>query len=526
MVDSENLNRRLLRLAIKLSDEHLYHRLLPTTRRSMQCGLLLRSLIFLLLSHVVIFAILYQNPAIVASIETLLPPSLNGTLSLAMSAAVAGVRRPSAFLTRSLILSNPANRAGKPLRRDIARAYRVFTDLSSSIRRSSSPYRVSSSTSTTNRPFTSSSVHASASSTAIPHISLHIAASSSGKGRRFRPELNTHEYDPSASTLGVQKGRNLEEKRKSRPDTGQDAYFVATVGDPSASTGSTSFAIADGVGGWTERGIDPADFSHGLCSHMASVALSWAPSDSSQRLSPKQLLNQGYQRLINDPDIHAGGTTACVGIVDPTGRMRIANLGDSGFVQLRLGRVQHFSEPQTHAFNTPFQMSLTPPDILRQASIFGGVPLNDNPLRAEEHDHMLRHGDVVVLATDGVWDNLDAQDVLKIVSYIMRASGAWELSEEQGYVVSDKIGELVKKEHQEISEGVHMPGSLQSLLAATIAGEAKNASLNEKRDGPFAKAVRKEYPNDPWRGGKVDDIAVLVLVGVDTGRPANLKAKL
>lgn len=501
----------------------------------MQRGALIRSLLFLFISHGIIFAILYNNPTLLTRLESALPPALNGTLSLAMAAAVAGVRRPTAFLTRSLTLSNPSNRAGKPLRQDIARAYRIFTDLSSSIRRGPSPYRVPTSSSKTSRSFSaSSSTQSSTSSTSIPHIRLHIAGSSTGKRRRFRPDLNTHEYDPAVGSLGVQRGANLEEKRSSRVDSGQDAYFVSSLGDPSFSS-DTAFAIADGVGGWTDRGIDPADFSHGLCAHMASVARSFqASEDSSQRLSPKQLLAQGYRRLIIDPDIHAGGTTACVGIVDASGRLRIANLGDSGFLQLRLGRVQHFSEPQTHAFNTPYQMSLTPPDVLKQARIFGGVPLNDDPSRAEEHDHMLRHGDVVVLATDGVWDNLDAQDVLKIVSYIMRASGSWTLDgDSKGYEVSDDIYEAVHAKKEELEGGGMMPGSLQALLAASIAGEAKNASMNEKRDGPFAKAVRREYPDDPWRGGKEDDIAVLVLVGVRGDGPSNkdgaegeLKAKL
>ncbi|ETN37279.1 uncharacterized protein HMPREF1541_08270 [Cyphellophora europaea CBS 101466] len=449
-----------------------------------------------------------------------------------MSAAVANVRRHSVFLTRSLLLSNPPNRAGKPIRTDVTRAYRVFTDLSSSIRRSSSPYRVSTSTSHVPARAFSSSSHASSSpsSTSIPHISLHIAASSSGKGRRFRPDANTQEFSASSGqSLGAQRGSSLQEKRRSRPDSGQDAYFVAPVGSHSHSTTpqSTAFAIADGVGGWTDRGIDPADFSHGLCTYMSSLAQSFNASDSEPSLSPKRLLARGYQQLINDPDMVGGGTTACVGVIDPSGRMRIANLGDSGFVQLRLGRVQHLSEPQTHAFNTPYQLSLTPPEILRQAHIFGGVPIDDKPGSAEDFDLGISHGDVLVLATDGVWDNLDAQDLLKIVGGIMRGSGAWELHGEhgeQGFAVSDHIRDLVSREKG--SKESQMPETLQGILAATIVGEAKNASLNEKRDGPFAKALRKYYPEEGWRGGKVDDIAVLVIVGVEEGGEANLKAKL
>ncbi|KAH0832710.1 Protein phosphatase 2C 7, mitochondrial [Fonsecaea pedrosoi] len=374
---------------------------------------------------------------------------------------------------------------------------------------------------------------------AIPHISLHIAASSSGKGRKFRPELSTYEYIPSDDDgLGLQRGSTLEEKRIRRPDSGQDAYFVARVGkDPT----TTAFAIADGVGGWSEHGIDPADFSHGLCSYMAETTLSWSLKE---RLGPKQLLEIGYEKTIRDPTIHAGGTTACVAVTEGDGRMRIANLGDSGFLQLRLGAVQHYSIPQTHAFNTPYQMSLTPPDILAQAMIFGGLPLNDKPERADLADHMLRHGDVLVLATDGVWDNLNSQDILSIVSLHMRTTGAWLRTRDQGYTVSPVLSELVDqqlaphKHKLRISDTVdgsvqQLPlatGTLQSVLAAAIVGEAKNASLNAKRDGPFAKEMQKQFPYDPWHGGKVDDIAVLVIVAVDENKvnedPQKLKAKL
>lgn len=353
-------------------------------------------------------------------------------------------------------------------------------------------------------------------SSAIPHISLHIAASSSGKGRKFRPEQNTYDWEASnTEALGLQKGGNIREKRAQRQDSGQDAYFVARVGHDS---NTTAFAIADGVGGWTDHGIDPADFSHGLCSHMAKVAQSW----SGGKLGPKELLNLGYQKTVNDPEIQAGGTTACVAVADEDGRMHVANLGDSGFLQLRLGTVHHYSNPQTHAFNTPYQMSLTPPEILAQARIFGGLPLNDKPDRADVADHMLRHGDVLVLATDGVWDNLDAQDVLKIVSKIMHEFGAWQRTQEQGYLVADRIRELVKREKAQ-----KKPGTLQAVIAAAIVGEAKTASEDQKRDGPFAKAVHKEYPYDPFHGGKVDDITVLVVIPVESSKAGEqVKAKL
>ncbi|KAJ9615496.1 Protein phosphatase 2C 7 [Cladophialophora chaetospira] len=456
-------------------------------------------------------------------------------------ATAAGTRAAPTFLTRSLIFtpSQMNHRAGKSSRHDPTLTYRVLADVRQHIRRSLDPYKFPN----------SRNLHTSArraagqnggvpSNSAIPHISLHIAASSSGKGRKYRPELSTYEYIPTNDgALGLQRGSSLEERRAGRPDSGQDAYFVASLGQDSD---STAFAIADGVGGWTEHGVDPADFSHGLCSYMAETALSWS---GDERFGPKQLLEIGYQKTIRDPTIKAGGTTACVAVTEGDGRMRIANLGDSGFLQLRLGTVHHYSNPQTHAFNTPYQMSLTPPEILAQAMVFGGLPLNDKPDRADLADHMLRHGDVLVLATDGVWDNLNSQDILSIVSHHMRTTGAWLRSEDQGYTISPILSELVdlnlapQKHQLRISETVDtttqkLPlatGTLQSVLAAAIVREAKNASESSKRDGPFAKEMQKQFPYDPWHGGKVDDISVLVVVAVEQRaqqEKGRLKAKL
>src|SRR5882757_1318289 len=246
----------------------------------------------------------------------------------------AGSVRAPALFTRSLIFtpSHINHRAGKSSRQDPALAYRVFLDLHRNIRRSLEPYKPHARSVHSSPRSAVASSAAAPSHSAIPHISLHIAASSSGKGRNYRPESSTFEYIPSnTNALGLQHGSTIDEKRSARPDSGQDAYFVARVGQDS---NTTAFAIADGVGGWTEHGVDPADFSHGLCSYMAETALSWALDG---RLGPKELLEIGYEKTIRDPTIRAGGTTACVAVTDGDGRMRIANLGDSGFLQLRLG---------------------------------------------------------------------------------------------------------------------------------------------------------------------------------------------
>ena len=138
-------------------------------------------------------------------------------------ATAAGTRAAPAFLTRSLIFTPSHNqyRAGKSSRKDPTLTYRVFIDLRKHIRQNLDPYRFP----------TSRNVHTSArraaaqngnlhSKSAIPHISLHIAASSSGKGRKYRPELSTYEYIAGHDGgLGLQRGSTLDSKRAGRPDS-------------------------------------------------------------------------------------------------------------------------------------------------------------------------------------------------------------------------------------------------------------------------------------------------------------------
>jgi protein phosphatase PTC7 len=68
------------------------------------------------------------------------------------------------------------------------------------------------------------------------------------------------------------------------------------------------------------------------------------------------------------------------------------------------------------------------------------------------------------------------------------------------------------------SGGAEEIPSLQSFLAVGITREAKAASVNTKKDGPFAREVQKRYPFEYWRGGKVDDICVLVAIVVEDGK--------
>jgi protein phosphatase PTC7 len=72
-------------------------------------------------------------------------------------------------------------------------------------------------------------------------------------------------------------------------------------------SGDVAFGVADGVGGWDDTNIDPADFSHQLCDYMAYAA--YLSEAAGSALGARALIQKGYNALAQDPSIIAGGST-------------------------------------------------------------------------------------------------------------------------------------------------------------------------------------------------------------------------
>ncbi|MCJ1402271.1 hypothetical protein MMC11_005491 [Xylographa trunciseda] len=350
--------------------------------------------------------------------------------------------------------------------------------------------------------------HPYSTSTSAETFSFRIAASFSAKGHKLNSKINLfsfkHEDQRQAETA--------EASPRKRPDSGQDAFFVSNIG----TSKNVAFGVADGVGGWSDSGIDSADFSHGLCGRMADIASKASTASTKHAwefkkgdLKARDLMQKAYSAILEEKKIRGGGSTACIAVGHSDGTLQVANLGDSGFVQLRPNAVYFASKPQTHAFNTPYQLSVFHPKLLARSLAFGHKPLSDQPKDASVTDHTVKHGDVLVFATDGVWDNLSSTDVMKLVSRYMTGFNGW-VDGKDGITASDQLGVLTT----EGGIGKERENTLQALLAVAITGEAKAASENTKLDGPFAREVQRYYPGEDWHGGKVDDICVVVAVVV------------
>ncbi|KAE9969663.1 hypothetical protein EG328_006716 [Venturia inaequalis] len=380
------------------------------------------------------------------------------------------------------------------------------------------------------RTFTSSSTTFSSN----PKFSYCISASYSDKKKPLDPSRNIHTHDQTGQTVKDAYLPLNKEQKLARPKSGQDSFFIARINKSE----HTALAVVDGVGGWEASGVDPADFAHSLCEYMSSAASTF-PSQSetkgSQIPNPQELLKIGTDRVMADKTVHAGGSTACVATISSSGVLEVANLGDSGYAHLTPFRLSSISPPQTHAFNTPFQLSKMPPKMLEQVALFGNKPYAESAADAALTTHKLSHGDVLVFATDGVWDNLSPQDTLQIVSKIMLNTGAWRDPDMGSTAAAGKqhLAEIVREASQKFASSPHRSlaaktGALNSqggemkevknlsaILATAITHEAKAASLDRKRDGPFAREVQKYYPQENWTGGKADDICTIVIVVVE-----------
>lgn len=271
----------------------------------------------------------------------------------------------------------------------------------------------------------------------------------------------------------------VEPNTKSRPrfvsvvcgfpkDFQQSKYKLGKFGDDAWFKTQTSNAdvlgVADGVGGWRSYGIDPGEFSSFLmktCERLVHCG-----NFNPQR--PVSLLAYSYCELLEQKKPILGSSTACVLVLNrETSTVYTANIGDSGFIVVRKGEIIHRSEEQQHYFNTPFQLSLPPPG-------HGHNVLSDSPDSADTMSFPVKEGDVILVATDGVFDNVPAKILLEVLNEI---------------------------------EGEKDPVKLQ-MTANSIALMARSLSFDSEFMSPFAINARRN--NIHATGGKPDDITVVL----------------
>lgn len=119
--------------------------------------------------------------------------------------------------------------------------------------------------------------------------------------------------------------------------------------------------------------------------------------------------------------------------------------------------------------------------------------VTDMPKDADRKTFFLKNNDIIVLATDGYFDNVFHHDTLSTVNENMR-----HILEPTMEVSDEEVAAAVRN------------------LAKTLTDNARRWSLDPKRDSPWAKDAQAHGSN--YRGGKVDDITCIVTLVRDIQR--------
>uniref|UniRef100_M4BS72 Protein phosphatase n=1 Tax=Hyaloperonospora arabidopsidis (strain Emoy2) TaxID=559515 RepID=M4BS72_HYAAE len=314
--------------------------------------------------------------------------------------------------------------------------------------------------------------------------------------------------------LGVVPRRNAEENTAALAPENESAYVNVSglsVADGTQGPADVlALGVADGVGSWFEKGVSARQYAEELMtSAHKAVQVSYARD---HEIEPSEVLHAAWSTVLQKQII--GSSTACVLALDPEqGELHAINLGDSGFLIIRdkasdletarlrgtldgsltrkiidrerdltpAGRrkgahVTYRSPQQLHYFNCPFQLGFAGADLVSDVvdDLAHGThsPMREKPLfETPENGMRLRvpvlEGDLIILATDGLFDNVDEEDLLEIVR------------------TEPDLETMTRK----------------------LVHKAYALSLDRTRDSPFARLAKE---NDLlWGGGMPDDITII-----------------
>ncbi|ONI12469.1 hypothetical protein PRUPE_4G166900 [Prunus persica] len=235
-----------------------------------------------------------------------------------------------------------------------------------------------------------------------------------------------------------------------KKNKGHDAHFICAQ--------EQTTGVADGVGDWAKLGVDASQYAREL---MRNSIKSVKKQQAFGGVDPRRVLNEAYVKTKCK-----GSSTACILTLKDKGVLNFVNVGDSGFMVLRNYKLLYVSPRPQHRFNHPYQL--------------GYSTHFDNPRSATKTKIRVFPGDILVLGTDGLWDNMYPNEIVQFVE--------------------------------------NMREMKPEALACALASVARGRSLDKGRFSPFSRAAQKA--GIKHLGGKKDDITVVVGYIMATSTPA------
>lgn len=194
--------------------------------------------------------------------------------------------------------------------------------------------------------------------------------------------------------------------------------------------------------------------------------------------NPVNILKESYEKSLTEAKKNniLGSTTACIAVLRHD-ELRVANIGDCGISIIRNNHYVFRSEEQQHAFNFPYQL---------------GLRSRDQPSHAQSFTVKVKKGDIIVMGSDGLYDNLFDKDILELV---------------RKHVLAHTIPGTPQRPPR-------VRNLQPQILSDILANAAKEVSEASRRvDTPFQRRAMAE--GIYVEGGKADDISVVVAVVKD-----------
>ncbi|KAI5844246.1 phosphatase 2C-like domain-containing protein [Tricharina praecox] len=261
-----------------------------------------------------------------------------------------------------------------------------------------------------------------------------------------------------------------------------------TNGDDAVLTNANYLAVADGVGAWNTKSHGHAALWSRLMLHywsreLAAGKYGYRRQDADGGVDPVLCLQEAYQETLlattsagaRRDQVWQGTTTMC-GAVLKGSKLLVLNLGDSvGFVY-RPGRRKWAlrTKEQWHWFDCPRQLGTNSPD----------TPVNNCVVQELE----VQDGDLVVLATDGLVDNMWDEEILTVIGAVLEATD-----------------EVVESETGEKGDCGRM-----KLVAQRLVEGAKKTAIDPFAESPYMERSIEEGLG--IEGGKWDDISVAAAI--------------
>mmetsp|Transcript_13539 Transcript_13539/g.31855 ORF Transcript_13539/g.31855 Transcript_13539/m.31855 type:complete len:583 (+) Transcript_13539:198-1946(+) len=278
---------------------------------------------------------------------------------------------------------------------------------------------------------------------------------------------------------------------------GADAYYFDAE--------TSSFGVADGVGEWEWRfKISARAFADELMEGSKQAARG-VDASASRNLAAAacEMMQKGY-----DSTTSFGSATAIVAkLANESDHIGVACVGDSGLMLFRpetIGRHTSYSfvsrtKEQQHQFNMPFQLSRLPEPadyfklmhdgmgaLVAAATRMEGKKV-DEPSDADQYSWKVERGDLLVMGSDGLFDNLYQKEIQDICDC---ATSPFDVDGLGGSKPTDSTHPLEEE--------------LASRLAIALAQAAFLKSIDKNGNVPFNDHAKKVNVNHT--GGKTDDI--------------------